>query len=55
VRIATPLDEGKGELRIMVDGSALSEILTTEEIGLDAIIGLFDLNEQMIAQSNITG
>jgi len=55
VRIATPLDEGKGELRIMVDGSGLSEFLTTEEIGLDAIIGLFDLNEQMIAQSNITG
>jgi hypothetical protein len=54
VRIATPLDDGNGELRIMVDGSALSEILTTEEIGLDAIIGLFDLNEQMIAQSNIT-
>lgn len=55
VRIATPLDEGKGELRIMVDGSGLADILTTEEIGLDAIIGLFDLNEQMIAQSNITG
>lgn len=55
VRIATPLDEGRGELRIMVEGAGLSDILTTEEIGLDAIIGLFDLNERMIAQSNITG
>lgn len=55
VRIATPLDEGQGELRLMVDGSALSEILTTEEIGRDAIIGLFDVNGRMLASSNVSG
>jgi tRNA A-37 threonylcarbamoyl transferase component Bud32 len=55
VRFATPLDEGRGELRLMVDGSGLSDLLTTEEIGLDAIIGLFGADERPIASSNITG
>ena len=55
IRIATSLDEGQGELRLMVDGSGLSELLTTEEIGRDAIIGLFDKNQQTIATSNVTG
>ena len=55
IRIATQLDEGRGELRIMVDGSELSEILKTEEIGRDAIIGLFDVNEHLIASSNVSG
>lgn len=54
IRIATPLDEGRGELRIMVDGAELSEILKTEEIGRDAIIGLFDVNERLIASSNVS-
>ena len=54
VRIATPLDEGRGELRIMVDGSELSEILKTEEIGRDAIIGLFDVDGRLVASSNIS-
>jgi serine/threonine-protein kinase len=54
IRIATPLDQGLGELRILVDGSELSEILKTEEIGRDAIIGLFDLNEGLVASSNVS-
>ncbi len=54
IRIATPLDEGKGELRILVDGSELSEILKTEEMGRDAIIGLFDVNKRLIASSNVS-
>ena len=53
VRIATPLDEGRGELRLMVDGSELAEILKTEEIGRDAIIGLFDTAGGLIALSNV--
>ncbi|MEO8500426.1 MAG: serine/threonine protein kinase [Vicinamibacteria bacterium] len=52
IRIATQLDEARGELRILVDGSELNEILKTEEIGRDAIIGLFDVNERRIASSN---
>jgi hypothetical protein len=55
IRIATALDEGKGELRIMVDGSELSEILKSEEIGRDAIIGLFHADHQPIASSNVSG
>lgn len=55
IRIATALDEGQGELRLVVDGSALSDILTTEEIGRDAIIGLFDVNGRMLASSNVSG
>jgi serine/threonine-protein kinase len=55
IRIATPLDEGRGELRIMLDGSELSEILKTEEIGRDSIIGLFDTNERLIASSTAGG
>ncbi len=54
IRIATQLDEGQGELRLIVDGSELSELLKTEEIGRDAIIGLFDVNEKMIASSNVS-
>ena len=55
IRIATPLDEGRGELRILVDGAALSELLMTEEIGRDAVIGLFDANARLIASSNVSG
>lgn len=55
VRITTPLDEDLGELRILVDGSGLSDLLNTEEIGRDAIIGLFDANERLIASSNVSG
>ncbi len=54
VRITSALDEGKGELRILVDGSGLSEILKTEEIGREAIIGLFDLNQRLIASANVS-
>lgn len=54
VRLATQLDEGRGELRLMVDGSELSELLKTEEIGRDAIIGLFDVEEKMIVSSNVS-
>lgn len=54
IRIAAQLDEGRGELRMLVDGSELSEILKTEEIGRDAIIGLFDANERPIASSNVS-
>ncbi len=54
LRITTPLDEGLGELRLMVDGAELSEILKTEEIGREAIIGLFDKDQKMIATSNVT-
>jgi len=54
IRIATQLDEGQGELRLMIDGSELPELLKTEEIGRDAIIGLFDVNEKMIASSNVS-
>ncbi len=54
IRIATQLDEGQGELRLMIDGSELSELLKTEEIGRDAIIGLFDVSERMIASSNVS-
>lgn len=55
IRIATQLDEARGELRILVDGSALSELLMTEEIGRDAIIGLFDAEARLIASSNVSG
>jgi serine/threonine-protein kinase len=55
IRIATQLDEGRGELRILVDGTALSDLLLTEEIGRDAIIGLFDLDQRLIASSNVSG
>jgi len=55
IRIATQLDEARGELRILVDGSALSELLMTEEIGRDAIIGLFDADARLIASSNVSG
>lgn len=55
IRLATQLDEARGELRILVDGSALSELLMTEEIGRDAIIGLFDANARLIAASNVSG
>ncbi|MBX7186762.1 MAG: serine/threonine protein kinase [Vicinamibacteria bacterium] len=55
IRIATQLDEGRGELRILVDGEALSELLMTEEIGRDAIIGLFDTDTRLIASSNVSG
>ena len=55
IRIATQLDEARGELRILVDGSALSELLMTEEIGRDAIIGLFDTSGRLIASSNVSG
>lgn len=55
IRLSTPLDEGKGELRILVDGTQLTEILKTEEMGRDAIIGLFDANERLIATSNVNG
>lgn len=55
IRIATQLDEGRGELRILVDGAALSELLMAEEIGRDAIIGLFDANSRLIASSNVSG
>lgn len=54
IRIATPLDEGRGELRILVDGSDLSEILKSEEIGRDAIIGLFQTDQRMIASSSVS-
>ena len=54
IRITSALDEGKGELRILIDGSGLSEILKTEEIGREAIIGLFDLNQRMIASANVS-
>ena len=54
IRITSALDEGKGELRILVDGSGLSEILKTEEIGREAIIGLFDLNQRLIASANVS-
>ncbi|MBK5255015.1 MAG: serine/threonine protein kinase [Vicinamibacteria bacterium] len=54
IRVATSLDEGKGELRIMVDGSGLAEILKSEEIGRDAIIGLFDADELLIASLNVS-
>lgn len=54
IRITSALDEGKGELRILVDGSGLSEILKTEEIGREAIIGLFDVNQRLIASSNVS-
>ena len=55
VKITTPLDENLGELRILVDGSALVDLLKTEEIGRNAIIGLFDVNERLLAKSNATG
>jgi len=55
IRIATQLDQGLGELRLMIDGSELPELLKTEEIGRDAIIGLFDVSEKMIASSNVSG
>ncbi len=55
IRIATQLDEGRGELRILVDGAALSDLLMTEEIGRDAIIGLFDTSGRLIASSNVSG
>jgi hypothetical protein len=55
IRIATPLDEGRGELRIVVDGAELQELLKTEEIGRDAIIGLFDADLRLIASSNPSG
>lgn len=55
IRIATQLDDGRGELRILVDGSTLSDLLMTEEIGRDAIIGLFDVDERLIASSNVSG
>ena len=55
IRIATQLDEARGELRIMVDGSVLSELLMAEEIGRDAIIGLFDADARLIASSNVSG
>ena len=54
IRIATQLDLGQGELRLMIDGSELSELLKAEEIGRDAIIGLFDVDEKMIASSNVS-
>ena len=54
IRITSALDEGKGELRILVDGSGLSEILKTEEIGREAIIGLFDVNQRLIASANVS-
>jgi hypothetical protein len=55
VRIATELDEGRGELRILVDATTITELLMTEEIGRDAIIGLFDAKEKLIAASNVSG
>lgn len=51
IRINAALDEGNGELRILIDGSELSEILKTEEMGLDAVIGLFDGGNTLIAAS----
>jgi Protein kinase domain len=54
VRLATQLDEGRGELRLLIDGSELKELLKTEEIGRDAIIGLFDVSEKVIASSNVS-
>ena len=54
IRLTTQLDEGRGELRLVIDGSELSELLKTEEIGRDAIIGLFDVNEKMITSSNVS-
>lgn len=55
IRLATALDEGRGELRLLIDGSALGEILKSEEIGRDAIIGLFDTDSRLIAASNVSG
>ncbi len=55
IRIATSLDEGRGELRIMVDGSELSEILKSEEIGLDGVVGLFHKDQRLITSSNVSG
>ena len=55
IKVTTPLAEGKGEMRMLVDGSSLADVLKTEEIGRDAITGLFDADGQMMANSNVTG
>jgi serine/threonine-protein kinase len=55
LRLSVPIPGEVGELRLLADLGEMEDILSTEELGKDGVVGLFSADRELLAASNVSG